>query len=70
MTRFANPSFDLFNLSDEHNESRAVLRDLCEKGIAPHAADVDEQSRSRGSRRCAGPRSTAGRASMRWRPAS
>ncbi|GAT12358.1 acyl-CoA dehydrogenase [Mycolicibacterium novocastrense] len=40
-----NPSFDLFRLSDEHNELRAVLRDLCEKEIAPHAADVDEKAR-------------------------
>ncbi len=40
-----NPSFDVFQLPDEHNELRAVLRDLCEKEIAPHAADVDENSR-------------------------
>nr|WP_090342143.1 acyl-CoA dehydrogenase [Mycolicibacterium malmesburyense]CRL72521.1 acyl-CoA dehydrogenase [Mycolicibacterium malmesburyense] len=40
-----NPSFDLFQLSEEHNELRAVLRDLCEKEIAPHAADVDEKAR-------------------------
>jgi alkylation response protein AidB-like acyl-CoA dehydrogenase len=40
-----NPSFDAMKLSDEHVELRAVLRDLCEKEIAPHAADVDEQSR-------------------------
>ncbi|KUI19207.1 acyl-CoA dehydrogenase [Mycobacterium sp. GA-1285] len=40
-----NPSFELFQLSDEHNELRAVLRDLCEKEIAPHAADVDEKAR-------------------------
>ena len=40
-----NPDFDLFRLPDEHNELRAVLRDLCEKEIAPYAADVDEQSR-------------------------
>ena len=45
MQRFGNPSFELFKLSDEHNELRAVLRDLCEKEIAPHAADVDENSR-------------------------
>ena len=30
-----NPSFDVFKLPDEHNELRAVLRDLCEKEIAP-----------------------------------
>jgi alkylation response protein AidB-like acyl-CoA dehydrogenase len=40
-----NPSFDLFRLPEEHNELRAVLRDLCEQVIAPHAADVDEHSR-------------------------
>ncbi|KUH89314.1 MULTISPECIES: acyl-CoA dehydrogenase [unclassified Mycobacterium] len=41
----SNPSFDAFRLSDEHNELRAVLRDLCEKEIAPYAADVDEKAR-------------------------
>jgi len=40
-----NPSFDTMKMSDEHVELRAVLRDLCEREIAPHAADVDEQSR-------------------------
>ena len=40
-----NPDFDLFRLPDEHIELRAVLRDLCEKEIAPYAADVDEHSR-------------------------
>ena len=40
-----NPSFDVFKLPDEHNELRAVLRDLCEKEIAPYAADVDEKAR-------------------------
>jgi alkylation response protein AidB-like acyl-CoA dehydrogenase len=40
-----DPSFDLFGLPDEHNELRAVLRDLCETQIAPYAADVDEHSR-------------------------
>lgn len=40
-----NPSFDALKLSDEHVELRAVLRDLCEREIAPHAADVDERSR-------------------------
>ena len=39
------PDFDVFKLPDEHNELRAVLRDLCEKEIAPHAADVDENAR-------------------------
>jgi alkylation response protein AidB-like acyl-CoA dehydrogenase len=40
-----DPSFNLFALPDEHNELRAVLRDLCETQIAPHAADVDEKAR-------------------------
>jgi alkylation response protein AidB-like acyl-CoA dehydrogenase len=40
-----DPSFDLFRLPDEHNELRAVLRDLSETQIAPYAADVDEHSR-------------------------
>ena len=40
-----NPSFDAFQLADEHKELRSVLRDLCEKEIAPHAADVDEKAR-------------------------
>jgi alkylation response protein AidB-like acyl-CoA dehydrogenase len=40
-----NPSFDAFQLPDEHKELRSVLRDLCEKEIAPHAADVDEKAR-------------------------
>ncbi len=43
----ANPSFDLFKLPDEHNELGAVLRDLCEKEIAPYAADVDVDEHSR-----------------------
>jgi alkylation response protein AidB-like acyl-CoA dehydrogenase len=38
-------SFDAIKLSDEHNEMRAVLRDLCDKEIAPYAADVDEKAR-------------------------
>jgi alkylation response protein AidB-like acyl-CoA dehydrogenase len=40
-----NPSFNLFALPDEHNELRAVIRDLCETQIAPYAADVDEKAR-------------------------
>ena len=40
-----NPSFDVFKLSEEHDELRAVLRALCEKEIAPYAADVDEKAR-------------------------
>jgi len=45
MAGFNNPTFDLFMLSDEHNELRAVLRDLCEQEIAPYAGEVDEHSR-------------------------
>ncbi|KBZ69326.1 hypothetical protein K875_00041 [Mycobacterium [tuberculosis] TKK-01-0051] len=41
----SDPSFDLFRLPEQHLELRQVLRDLCEKEIAPHAADVDERSR-------------------------
>src|SRR3954454_18037179 len=40
-----NSAFDAFKLSDEHSELRAVLRNLCEKEIAPYAADVDEKAR-------------------------
>ena len=40
-----NASFDAFKLPDEHQELRAVLRDLCEKEIAPYAADVDANAR-------------------------
>src|SRR5258705_5571642 len=40
-----NPSFDAFKLPDVHQELRSVLRDLCEKEIAPYAADVDEKAR-------------------------
>ncbi|AEF41619.1 acyl-CoA dehydrogenase [Hoyosella subflava] len=41
----SNPDFDLFQLADEHNELRAAIRSLCEKEIAPYAADVDEHER-------------------------
>jgi alkylation response protein AidB-like acyl-CoA dehydrogenase len=40
-----DPSFDVFKLREEHDELRAVLRDVCEKEIAPYAAAVDQQSR-------------------------
>ena len=40
-----NPTFDLFQLPEEHNELRAAIRALAEKEIAPHAADVDENAR-------------------------
>ncbi|MDY6869411.1 MAG: acyl-CoA dehydrogenase [Actinomycetota bacterium] len=40
-----NPSFDVFQLPEEHQELRAAIRALAEKEIAPYAADVDEQIR-------------------------
>jgi alkylation response protein AidB-like acyl-CoA dehydrogenase len=45
VTWAGDPSFDIFKLPDEHNELRAVLRDLCETQIAPYAADVDANER-------------------------
>jgi alkylation response protein AidB-like acyl-CoA dehydrogenase len=44
-TTAGNPTFELFQLPDEHVQLRAVIRALAEKSIAPHAADVDERSR-------------------------
>lgn len=35
MVGFADSALDLFKLPDEHNELRTVLRDICEKEIAP-----------------------------------
>ncbi|MEU1548432.1 MULTISPECIES: acyl-CoA dehydrogenase [Nocardia] len=40
-----NPDFDLFKLEDFHDELRAAIRALAEKEIAPHAKDVDGNSR-------------------------
>lgn len=40
-----NPDFTLFMLDDEHHQLREVLRELCDKRIAPHAADVDATAR-------------------------
>ena len=40
-----DPSFDLFQLPEEHQELRAAIRALSEKEIAPYAADVDENAR-------------------------
>ncbi|MBV7295034.1 acyl-CoA dehydrogenase family protein [Corynebacterium sp. TAE3-ERU12] len=40
-----NPDFELFQLEDFHQELRSVVRDLAEKEIAPHAADVDANAR-------------------------
>ncbi len=39
------PGFDLFQLPEEHQELRSVIRDLAESQIAPYAADVDEKER-------------------------
>lgn len=40
-----NTNFTALQLSDEHQQLREVLRELCDKRIAPHAADVDANSR-------------------------
>ncbi|RZT88210.1 hypothetical protein EV383_5148 [Pseudonocardia sediminis] len=40
-----NSDFDSYRLSDEHEALREAVRDLAEKEIAPHAAEVDEQGR-------------------------
>ena len=45
MAGLGNPSFDVFRLPPEHDELRAVLRDICETEIAPYAAEVDGQAR-------------------------
>jgi alkylation response protein AidB-like acyl-CoA dehydrogenase len=46
MARWAgDPAFDLFQLPEEHRELRVAIRALAEREIAPHAADVDENSR-------------------------
>jgi alkylation response protein AidB-like acyl-CoA dehydrogenase len=38
-------SFGTYRLTDEHNYIREAVRELSEKAIAPHAADVDAESR-------------------------
>ncbi len=40
-----NPDFTAYQLSDEHRQLREVLRELCDKRIAPHAAGVDATGR-------------------------
>jgi len=40
-----DPDFDSYRLSNEHEALRDAVRSLAENEIAPHAADVDEQSR-------------------------
>jgi alkylation response protein AidB-like acyl-CoA dehydrogenase len=38
-------SFGTYRLTDEHNYIREAVRELSEKAIAPHAAEVDQESR-------------------------
>lgn len=45
MTNRSDSQFDLFALPDALNELRGRTRSVCEEQIAPHAAEVDEQSR-------------------------
>ncbi|MGW1675937.1 acyl-CoA dehydrogenase [Saccharopolyspora sp. NPDC002376] len=40
-----NPNFGIYQLAEEHDALREAVRDLAEKEIAPHAAEVDEQER-------------------------
>lgn len=40
-----NPSFELFQLPEEHIALREAIRALAEKEIAPYAAEVDEKAR-------------------------
>ena len=39
-----NPDFDLYRISEEHEEIRAAIREIATEQIAPHAAEVDELS--------------------------
>ena len=40
-----NPDFDLYQLPEEYQGVRDAIREIAEKSIAPHAADVDENER-------------------------
>ena len=40
-----NPDFDLFRTSEDHDVLREAVRAVAEDKIAPHAAEVDEESR-------------------------
>ncbi|MDQ1651787.1 MAG: hypothetical protein QOI35_987 [Cryptosporangiaceae bacterium] len=40
-----DPAFDVYRLAEEHEYIRQAVRELAEKEIAPHAADVDEHAR-------------------------
>ena len=37
--------FDLYALSEEHQEIRAAVREVCDAKVAPFAAEVDDQAR-------------------------
>ncbi|NYE01955.1 acyl-CoA dehydrogenase [Kineosphaera limosa] len=39
-----NSDFDLFRTTDEHEEIRAAIREIADEQIAPHAAEVDQNS--------------------------
>ncbi|RAV31845.1 acyl-CoA dehydrogenase family protein [Corynebacterium heidelbergense] len=41
----ANPDFEPFRLPEEYQDLRSAIRGLAEQEIAPHAKDVDENSR-------------------------
>ncbi len=38
----ANPDFDLYKISEDHEELRAAIREICDEQIAPRAAEVDK----------------------------
>jgi alkylation response protein AidB-like acyl-CoA dehydrogenase len=40
----ANSDFDLFRISDDHEDLREAVRQVAENKIAPHAAEVDAKS--------------------------
>ena len=40
-----NADFDLYRLSEDHEAIRAAVREICTDKVAPHAVEVDEQSR-------------------------
>jgi alkylation response protein AidB-like acyl-CoA dehydrogenase len=40
----ANPGFDLYRPSEDHEALRSAVRAVCEDKVAPHAAEVDERS--------------------------
>jgi alkylation response protein AidB-like acyl-CoA dehydrogenase len=40
-----SPGFDLYQLPEEYDALREMVRQVADKAIAPHASDVDEQAR-------------------------